>query len=431
MFTNDTDLLNFYNEHYDELFHKSMKTIKSRFPDVYDYVTKRFSDYRGNEVFSELLYRIQHKLEEIPKCIICGNPIQYKTSKGRYDKHFCSKACERTKEGKALVQKIIEKTKENRYGNPYYNNHEKYINTLLDRYGVDSPLKVKEIEQKAREKRTATIQEKYGVDHTWKVPEILQKTKQTLIERYGVDNIFKSAEKREEIRNTWRQKYGYDNPNKNKIVKQKAAETCIKKYGVDNPMKVKEIKQKAINTCIQRYGVDNPMKVKEIKQKAAKTCIYKYGVDNPMKNEHILKHSFITRFKVSQTGTSKVEQRIFNIIKEMFDENCQQQYISDLYPYHCDYYLPKYDLYIELNGLWTHNDHPYDPKNKNDKKILEQWQKKAEKSLYYENAIHIWTEADPQKLKTAEDNKLKYLVIYSCDDNIIINKIKKYINNIC
>lgn len=407
-----------------------MRTIQNRLPDVYDYIIHRFADYRGDEQISELIYRIEHNLEEQPKCVICGNRITFNSGKKRYYYHFCSKACEHSPGGEELKKEIVKKTNLERYGSEYYNNREKYKQTLVEKYGVDHPLKIKSIEETVRLKRGETLLKKYGVTNSMLIPGVQEKMKTTVLERYGVENCMQNEEVKNKAKQTLIERYGVDSPIKNKNIQEKIKQTCIERYGVDNPQKNKEIKEKTKRTCIERYGVDNPQKNKAIKDKTKKTCIERYGVDNPMKDKDIMDKSFIERFKTAMGGTSKLENDVFDIIKETIDINTERQYSSQLYPYHCDYYLPKYDLYIELNGLWTHNDHLYDENNIKDKLELLEWQQKALTSDFYKTAIKTWTITDPEKYKTAKDNNLNILFIYSCDIPIIINKIKKYIHKL-
>ena len=42
------------------------------------------------------------------------------------------------------------------------------------------------------------------------------------------------------------------------------------------------------------------------------------------------------------------------------------QYQSEQYPFLCDFYLPDYDIYIELNLYWSHNKHYFDKTNAED-----------------------------------------------------------------
>lgn len=71
--------------------------------------------------------------------------------------------------------------------------------------------------------------------------------------------------------------------------------------------------------------------------------------------------------------------------------------------------------------------HPFDENNVDDINKLNFW--KSKHTSFYENAIEIWTERDVLKRKTANDNNLNYLEIFSIDfdkcKNAITNKIKE------
>jgi hypothetical protein len=99
-----------------------------------------------------------------------------------------------------------------------------------------------------------------------------------------------------------------------------------------------------------------------------------------------------------------------------------------MYPYNCDFYLPDYDLYIEIQGNWTHGTHPFDVNNIDDINKLEILKEKSKTSVFYKTAINIWTVRDVKKRETARNNNLNYLEIFSIDFNYcveqILNKIK-------
>ena len=88
-------------------------------------------------------------------------------------------------------------------------------------------------------------------------------------------------------------------------------------------------------------------------------------------------------------------------------------YSSKEYPYLCDFYIPKKNLYIEVNIFWTHGHHWVSNK-KEDKQIIETWKSKNNK--FYDNAIYTWTDLDVRNRKIARKNKLNYVVLWSIDD---------------
>ena len=84
------------------------------------------------------------------------------------------------------------------------------------------------------------------------------------------------------------------------------------------------------------------------------------------------------------------------------------EYNKDVrYPFNCDFYLPYYDLFIEINGHWTHGQHPFDKNNENDILTLNLW--KSKNTEFYDNAINVWTKRDVNKRTIAKTNNLNYL----------------------
>lgn len=98
------------------------------------------------------------------------------------------------------------------------------------------------------------------------------------------------------------------------------------------------------------------------------------------------------------------------------------QYKNDLYPFNCDFYIVKYDLYIEIQGFWTHGKHPYDENSLNDKLILDEWKIKSMVKPQYKSAINTWIVSDPLKRKTAKENNLNWIEIFSIDVQDVIDK---------
>lgn len=62
------------------------------------------------------------------------------------------------------------------YKEDYRNRREKAIETCIEKYGVDNPMKTPEIQEKAK---NATL-EKYGVDSVMKLPEFRQKARESM-----------------------------------------------------------------------------------------------------------------------------------------------------------------------------------------------------------------------------------------------------------
>lgn len=110
---------------------------------------------------------------------------------------------------------------------------------------------------------------------------------------------------------------------------------------------------------------------------------------------------------------SKPQLKMEVLLKQKFGEDdVLSEYISDVYPFHCDFYIKSLDLYIELNAFWTHGGHWFDPSSPDDILLLKVWQKKAETSSLYRTAVKTWTDTDVQKRTILETSGLNYIVFW-------------------
>ena len=448
MINNDEECIEFYNQN---LKGKGLKIISlnKKCPDFLTYIRNRFNDTTGNEMVRELIYRIENKLEEIPKCPVCGKPLAFYKREWKY-KSFCSKQCKNSDKGKEIIQQKTVKTNIEKYGcnvgSQSEKVKEKMKQTCLKKYGADCSLKNKNIRNKAietwlinygvnnpnksdniKEKKKQTCLEKYGVDNPFKSKEIQNKVKQTFLSKYGVEYIMQSNIFREKSKETCLKKYGVKHITQANIFKQKVKETCLEKYGVEYIMQSDIFKQKSKQTCLEKYGVEYPFQADIFKEKSKQTCLLHYGVQYPAQNKEIMLKTFDSRIKNKTSKFSKKEDEIFNYLITI-DNDTKRQYYSELYPFHCDFYLPNFDVYIEYQGMWTHGLHPFDKDNKDDIEILNKWEIKAETSKFYRSAIKNWTITDPLKRQTAKNNNLNYLEIFK--NEIFKDKINEYLNTI-
>ena len=95
----------------------------------------------------------------------------------------------------------------------------------------------------------------------------------------------------------------------------------------------------------------------------------------------------------------------------MFGENdVEHNYVSDVYPYQCDYYIKSRDLYIELNAHWSHGGHWYD--DATDSETCNEWRTK---SKFYQNCAETFSVRDVAKRNCARQYNLKYVVFWKTD----------------
>ena len=118
----------------------------------------------------------------------------------------------------------------------------------------------------------------------------------------------------------------------------------------------------------------------------------------------------------------------------IFDVNIERQYQdkrynrSDGYLYKCDFYIKDRDVFIELQGFWTHGRHPFDETNINDIKRLEKLKERGKEKEIYLNAIDVWTKFDVEKRTIAKQNYLNYIEIFDYEF-ISKEKLVEYITN--
>ena len=334
---------------------------------VYDDLSEKTPVY-------EIYYRLKNNLKKRPVCIICGKPVKY--TSGHYAK-FCSKECQYSDLGKKITKEIK-------------------IKSNLEKYGVEHTSQLKEVTDKRTKSRA---------DH---VNEIQQHVRESLYKKYGAYDVMHIPH-----------------------ILQKIKDTNLKKFGVEFPLQQlkkenSEIYQKISQTCINKFGVDSPLKNKEIREKIKQTNIQKYGVDNPLKNKEIWKKSQDNR---QISSKSKLENNFLNYLKLKYEsDDIITQYKSKEYPYYCDFYIKSINLYIEIQGHWTHNDHPFDINNLNDQLIMDIWRTKSLSDKYYKNALNTWTIKDVEKRNTAIQNNLNYLEIFGKTDlNKYIDIFENYI----
>lgn len=171
---------------------------------------------------------------------------------------------------------------------------------------------------------------------------------------------------------------------------------CLRKYGVDNISKVDNIKKKKTKSLLEHYG--------------RTSNFVKYGNDNISNRNDVKKKKIETMKKNNSFGKSKNEDYIYEMLKTKFDK-VKRQYTDNRYCWHCDFYIPENDLFIEYQGTWTHGNHPFNESSEND--ILRYKQMISKNSEYYTNAANNWRYTDVKKREPAKKNNLNYLEFFS------------------
>ena len=221
---------------------------------------------------------------------------------------------------------------------------EKAKNTLFKNYGVLYNLQSKEIRDKSKLKHL----QKYGVEYPTQREEIKQKTKETNIERHGVEYLMQSEE-----------------------IKDKATKTYLKNYNVVNPSQNEEIKIKKIKTTMKHFGVENPFQSEEIKDRIKKNYLNKYDVEHPSQvlNIHLKQQRFKRKDYILPSGKVIKIQGYENFALDLLLKEYSEDEISfdskdiprisyrDEYEkdrkYFPDLYIAKENLIIEVKSIYT------------------------------------------------------------------------------
>ena len=212
-----------------------------------------------------------------------------------------------------------------------------------------------------------TCLEKYGIENTFMCDDVKNKTLNTKKEKYGNINY----NNREKYKQTCLKKYGVSNPHKNEIVKNKAKQTCLEKYGTENSSQNEDVKNKAKQTCLEKYGNICSLHGDEIKTKVINSLIIKYGVDNAMKNINIFKKSMNSGLKtkkfneyITYQGTYELDflNKYYNNIKIENGKTVKILFNNNETYYHSDFYLPEYNLIVEIKSSYWYE--KYFDKNK-------------------------------------------------------------------
>lgn len=378
---------------------------------------------------------------KIGVCLICGN--QFKRGSQNYKQETCSHRCDgilRQQTGVAKeTSERAKKTKEERYGtsNPRKNGHiyhkvckwcgrefdtteprrqycgddwrpcpvcgklvkinkdyseepktcseecakKKYSSTLMNKYGVDNPMKFSEFKDKMmstsvekyggvfldstvlKEKTKNTNLQKYGVENVSQNPEIREKVKETTQEHYGVDCVFQSSEIKDKIKETNLENLGVEYPMMSEEIQEKSKQTCQEKYGVEYYSQTDDFKKKSQSTFLKNYGVSNPQQNDSIKKKTEETNISKYGVKNVFQNEDVqvkIRQTNLEKYGVEYAASSpEVIEKILQTRTISYSETIEDpekrtnyiQYKSDPKQFiqnHFDHKPSVYEVYKEL-----------------------------------------------------------------------------------
>ena len=264
--------------------------------------------------------------------------------------------------------------------------------TNQERRGTDYPLQSPEVREKVRQAN----QEHYGVDNVFQATEVKEQIAQTNLERYGVANPNQSPEIRAKSTETVKQRYGVNNPfqmvdrvqagmvdkhgvkfplqspeilartqqtnverygtivpTMNPEIRAKVEQTNLKRFGFRSPLQNPTVKEKIRQTNMERYGVENPATLDEVKAKTRQTNISRYGVPYTLQVPSIRDKGYETA-KVNKSFVRSGEEDQFYKYLVMIDEHVQSHVRHPVTKHVIDFYLPRFDLWVQFDGIYWH-----------------------------------------------------------------------------
>lgn len=164
----------------------------------------------------------------------------------------------------------------------------------------------------AQTKYKATMLERYGVDNPQKVKTIKEKAKTTSKKRYGEGGSQAIARK------AFKEKYGVDNPFEIQHFQDKAQETNLARYGTKSLLSFAEIRNKQLPE-----NIENIAQLPAIKQKVKETMYLKYGGFNLSRKEirEKIKKTIYENYQLRRHNTLK--QALAQLQKGVCPSNCQ------------------------------------------------------------------------------------------------------------
>lgn len=322
--------------------------LRNKYPSIIEDM-KRETGINDNSI-SRLIWHLING-NEIPKCPVCGNELEFKNYGEGYKK-ACSTRCQNVLRGKGNLGKHLSQETKDKMKQAY-----------IDKYGVDNPFKSKEIQDKI---------------------------KKTNLERYGVERAAQNESIKAKMKNTNQERYGSDAPLQNNEIKKRFIETNQLRYGGNSSMSDKSVREKAKQTNLERYGADSYFKseegIKRIQEIKKKNFYEKLSRGVRIKEitplftlDDYIDSSSIYKFKCNKCGTeffddlsgghtplcpkcypkneaiSEEESEVRKFISENYNGIIEHSNRKIIYPLELDIYLPDLKLAFEYDGLYWHS----------------------------------------------------------------------------
>lgn len=192
------------------------------------------------------IYHFYNDVMDIPSCRYCNRKINFTTFVRPYNE-FCDRKCSQHYQSENKEETNIKRK-----------------NTMLERYGVESPMQHKEF----KDRYSINSMLNHGVDWVSKDPVVKRKIKETWANKENLEEI--NEKRYDNYKKSIRDKY--DDISLNSVfsldhVKDKIKKTLKYNYNVDYPLQSKEIYNRMIKTNLERYGYENVMQNDDVQKK--------------------------------------------------------------------------------------------------------------------------------------------------------------------
>lgn len=301
---------------------------------------------------------------------------------------------------------------------------------MIAQYGTDNPFKLDDFQEKAAQTR----EERYGARYTLAegsvfADEARKKGSETLapIRQAKRERTLARKKREREERQRERALYGHHRrtlTDEEKVVaNERRIATSQSRYGVDHPSQRASFRQ-----SVSQYMTD-PENQRRIRAKTVATNQERYGVayftqlpEHRLEQSHRMsdpahqRRILSTKRENGTLSTSSSEDALYGLLVEyanQHDMTVVRQYRDEKrYPFAVDFYIPERDLFIELNGSWSHGGHWYEVDREMDQRTVQTWLKKGKKSKYYRVALETWTKRDVRKREAARTAQLNYVTLW-------------------
>jgi len=264
---------------------------------------------------------------------------------------------------------------------------------MKSRYGVEYTLQSPELKEKSR----TTTREKWGYNNIFENKNYI---KEKFEEKWGVDHPMKVQEIKEKAKESLHKKIQKEKD----LINEKRKITNLNKWGLESYAETLEFKEYMKSFNLEKWGKLWYMQTDEFKEKAKRTSLENWGCDNYLKSEfsrinfniskdpqyikfignktnlmfcekcknqfEIASHLYTARKKSGLENICTICNPVgdFSSLKEkdllqFVEKNCESEVINSFRDkLEIDIYIPELNLGIEFNGLFWHSEE-YKDKN--------------------------------------------------------------------